>query len=124
MGKGLDRFPFGLVSVKHSIQIGGFKDVHQKRGQFAKLQISPLGPEAPEQANHSAQSAAIDVGDAPQMENEFLRFQKAFFYFLPKGLHLFPGDNPPFATDNYYIADVLAFANELHWRAKIAQNGE
>jgi len=58
------------------------------------------------------------------MKNKFLRFQKGLFYFLPKELHLFPGDNPPFATDNYHIADVLAFASELHWRAKIAQNGD
>ena len=122
MGKGLDRFPFGLVSVKYSFQIGSFKDVHQKRGQFTKLEISPLGAEGPEQANHSAQSAAIDVGDAPQMENKFLRFQKGLLYFLPKGLHFFPGDNPSFAADDNDVADVLAFAGELHWRAKIAQN--
>ncbi len=124
MAKRFDRFPLCFVGGKHFSQIGGFKDVGQKRGQFAKLEISLSGPEAPEQADQGAQAAAIDVGDAPQMENKFLRFQKGLFDFLPKGLHLFPSDNPPFAADDNDIADVLAFASELHWREKIAQNGD
>lgn len=122
MGECFDRFSFRLVGVKHFFQIGSFKDVHQKRRQFAKLEISLSSTEASEQADQGAQSAAIDVGNAAQMENKFLRFQKALFYFLPKGLHLFPSDNPPFAADDNNVADVLAFASELHWRAKLAQN--
>ena len=113
-GERRDRLAFRPANVKYSDQIRGCKNLQQEWGELAKLEVSPRGAKGSQRTDQGAQAAAIEKSNALQLQDEFLRFQKVFFYLKAQGLRLFAEDNAAFTADNHNIADFLALTNELH----------